>query len=384
MATTNSSILEPKKAGQRRLLALDGGGIRGLITLGILEKMEADLRRILKKDASFRLADYFDFIGGTSTGAILAVGLSIGLSASDLTKFYLEAGPLMFKKEELLERLWNKFKSDPLEMKLKEILGKTTELGSPKLKTLLLLVMRNISTDSPWPVTNNPMAHYNARDRDDCNLKLPLWQLVRASTAAPTYFPPEVVKLKEGRQFVFVDGGVTPYNIPAFLMFRKATAEPYRLLWERGEDKMLIVSAGTGSAPRLGPQAGDPNRSLLEVAMSIAGEMMNGMAYDQDINCRTVGRCVFGPEIDREVKDMVPAKPLSENLGRSFLYARYDPDLTREGLDALGLKKLSPEAVGKMDSVKAVDDLMAVGKAYAKRALDISAQWGPFGTAAAA
>lgn len=384
MATTNSSILEPKKAGQRRLLALDGGGIRGLITLGILEKMEADLRRILKKDASFRLADYFDFIGGTSTGAILAVGLSIGLSASELTKFYLEAGPLMFKKEELLERLWNKFKSDPLEAKLKEILGKTTELGSPKLKTLLLLVMRNISTDSPWPVTNNPNAHYNARDRDDCNLKLPLWQLVRASTAAPTYFPPEVVKLKEGRQFVFVDGGVTPYNIPAFLMFRKATAEPYRLLWERGEDKMLIVSAGTGSAPRLGPQAGDPNRSLLEVAMSIAGEMMNGMAYDQDINCRTVGRCVFGPEIDREVKDMVPAQPLSENLGRSFLYARYDPDLTREGLDALGLKKLSPEAVGKMDSVKAVDDLMAVGKAYAKKALDIGTQWGPFGTAAAA
>lgn len=384
MAATNSSILEPKKVGQRRLLALDGGGIRGLITLGILEKMEADLRRILKKDASFRLADYFDFIGGTSTGAILAVGLSIGLSASELTKFYLEAGPLMFKKEELLERLWNKFKSDPLEMKLKEILGKTTELGSPKLKTLLLLVMRNISTDSPWPVTNNPNAHYNARDRDDCNLKLPLWQLVRASTAAPTYFPPEVVKLKEGRQFVFVDGGVTPYNIPAFLMFRKATAEPYRLLWERGEDKMLIVSAGTGSAPRLGPQAGDPNRSLLEVAMSIAGEMMNGMAYDQDINCRTVGRCVFGPEIDREVKDMVPAQPLSENLGRSFLYARYDPDLTREGLDALGLKKLSPEAVGKMDSVKAVDDLMAVGKAYAKKALDIGAQWGPFGTVAAA
>ncbi|MFZ5673019.1 MAG: patatin-like phospholipase family protein [Pseudomonadota bacterium] len=382
MAATNSSILEPKKAGQRRLLALDGGGIRGLITLGILDKMETDLRRILKKDASFRLADYFDFIGGTSTGAILAVGLSIGLSAAELTKFYLEAGPLMFKKEELLDRLWNKFKSDPLEMKLKEILGKTTELGSPKLKTLLLLVMRNVSTDSPWPVTNNPNAHYNARNRDDCNLKLPLWQLVRASTAAPTYFPPEVVKLKEGRQFVFVDGGVTPYNIPAFLMFRKATADPYRLNWDRGEDKMLIVSAGTGSAPRLGPQAGDPNRSLLEVAMSIAGEMMNGMAYDQDINCRTVGRCVFGPMVDREVGDMVPENPLSENLGRSFLYARYDPDLTRAGLDALGLRKLSPEAVSKLDSVKAVDDLIAIGKTYAQKTLNIAAQWGPFANAA--
>ncbi|QIG50610.1 patatin [Nordella sp. HKS 07] len=384
MVAANSSILEPKQAGQRRLLALDGGGIRGLITLGILEKMEADLRRILKKDASFRLADYFDFIGGTSTGAILAVGLSIGLSAAELTKFYLEAGPLMFKKEELLDRLWNKFKSDPLEIKLKDILGKDTELGSPKLKTLLLVVMRNVTTDSPWPVTNNPNAHYNSRDRDDCNLKLPLWQLVRASTAAPTFFPPEVVKLKEGRQFVFVDGGVTPYNIPAFLMFRKATADPYRLLWERGESKMLIVSAGTGSAPRLGPEAGDPSRSLLEVAMSIAGEMMNGMAYDQDINCRTVGRCVFGPVIDREVGDMVSKRALSEDLGRAFLYARYDPQLTRAGLDDLGFKSVSPEAVGKLDSVKATNDLIAIGKAYAKASLDIPNQWGTFGAAATA
>jgi uncharacterized protein len=53
--------------------------------------------------------------------------------------------------------------------------------------------MRNVTTDSPWPVTNNPYAKYNARNRADRNLDLPLWQLVRASTAAPVYFPPEVV-----------------------------------------------------------------------------------------------------------------------------------------------------------------------------------------------
>ena len=59
-----------------------------------------------------------------------------------------------------------------------------------------MMVMRNHSTDSPWPVSNNPYAKYNDRSRDDCNLDLPLWQLVRASTAAPTYFPPEVVTFK--------------------------------------------------------------------------------------------------------------------------------------------------------------------------------------------
>lgn len=380
MATETYPALQPKKAGQRRLLALDGGGIRGLITLGILETIETDLRRALRKDASFRLADYFDFIGGTSTGAILAVGLSLGLSAADLVKFYLEAGPLMFQKEALCDRLWNKFKSDPLEEKLKEILGKTTKLGSPKLKTLVLLVLRNVTTDSPWPLTNNPHAKYNDRVRPDCNLDLPLWQIVRGSTAAPTFFPPEVVTLG-ARQFVFVDGGVTPYNIPAFLMFRKATADPFKLLWETGEDKMLIVSVGTGSAPRLGPNSLHPSRSLIEVAVSIAGEMMNGMAYDQDINCRTVGRCVFGPNLDREVWNLVSPKPLSENLGRAFLYARYDPELTREGLDALGLGKVSPEAVSKLDSIAAVKDLIAIGKAYATKSVDIDAHWGDFGTA---
>jgi uncharacterized protein len=95
----------------------------------------------------------------------------------------------MFERDALIKRVWSKFKSDPLEEKLKEGFGETTGLGSDKLNTLLLVVMRNVTKDSPWPVTNNPRAKYNDRGRQDCNLDLPLWQLVRASMAAPTYFP---------------------------------------------------------------------------------------------------------------------------------------------------------------------------------------------------
>src|SRR5687768_12266028 len=97
-------------------------------------------------------------------------------------------------------------------------------------------------TDSPWPVSNNPLAKYNqkyredgSRPRDDCNLDLPLWQLVRASTAAPVFFPPEVVKLGK-REFVFVDGGITMYNNPTFQAFLMATVEPYKMGWPAGED----------------------------------------------------------------------------------------------------------------------------------------------------
>ena len=62
-------------------------------------------------------------------------------------------------------------------------------LGDDGLRTLLMMVLRNHTTDSPWPVSNNPGGRYNQRVRDDgtprldCNLDLPLWQLVRASTA---------------------------------------------------------------------------------------------------------------------------------------------------------------------------------------------------------
>ena len=78
----------------------------------------------------------------------------------------------------------------------------------------MLLIMRNATTDSP-SMSNNPRAKYNDLARANSNARLPLWQLVRASTAAPTYFPPETIEVGEQR-FVFVDGGVTMYNNPAF------------------------------------------------------------------------------------------------------------------------------------------------------------------------
>ena len=107
-----------------------------------------------------------------------------------------------------------KFEDDKLSQMLRDVIGEDTTLGSEKLRTLLMIVLRNATTDSPWPLTNNPPAKYNDATRPGCNLKLPLWQLVRGSTAAPTYFPPEVIHIN--RDFIFVDGGVTMYNNPAF------------------------------------------------------------------------------------------------------------------------------------------------------------------------
>src|SRR4029077_2631497 len=98
-------------------------------------------------------------------------------------------------------------------------------------------------------------AIYNNPQRLDCNLKIPLWQIVRASTAAPIYFPPEILqgdKNDPKKTSVFVDGGVTPHNNPAFLLYRMATEPAYRLNWQPGERNLFLLSVGTGAAESLG------------------------------------------------------------------------------------------------------------------------------------
>lgn len=173
------------------------------------------------------------------------------------------------------------------------------------------MVLRNHSTDSPWPTWNNPKAKFNQLERRDCNLHLPLWQLVRASTAAPTFFPPEVVTFAQGTadeyQFVFVDGGVTTYNNPAFLAFQMATAAPYQLNWSTGVDNLLIVSVGTGCAAKARLDLKADDLWLLDHAKNIPGALMNAACAGWDMACRMLGECHFGAPIESEFGDMVRA-----------------------------------------------------------------------------
>lgn len=218
-----------KSIGRKKILACDGGGILGLMSVEILAKLEADLRIKFGKPALL-LADYFDFVCGTSTGAIIAACIAAGMSMDQIRKFYEDSGEQMFHKASVFKRLHYDYNSEPLARKLRAEFDKAlghqatanqpnATLGAEGLRTLLMMVMRNHTTDSPWPVSNNPGAKYNQRVKDDgtarldCNLDLPLWQLVRASTAAPTFFPPEVVTFAPGTageyQFIFMDGGTT-------------------------------------------------------------------------------------------------------------------------------------------------------------------------------
>ena len=92
------------KPGPKKILSLDGGGIRGALTFGYLKKLEDILKAKFPDKPDFRLCDYFDLIGGTSTGAIIAASLAIGKTVDEITKLYMDLGGKIFGEK---RNWWN-------------------------------------------------------------------------------------------------------------------------------------------------------------------------------------------------------------------------------------------------------------------------------------
>ena len=256
----NTSLLSHRdrhlfNAGHKRILALDGGGVRGAITLAFLAKLEKVIEEI--EGRPVLLGDWFDLIGGTSTGAIIASGLALGFRAAELYDFYQHFGPRVFQKSVLrVTGLRARFDSRQLKKELDSILG-TRTLESEDLRTGLCIVTKRIDTGSTWIITNNPRSRFWDTPEDNSfigNRHYPLANIVRASTAAPNYFDPEPIEIIRGtKPGLFVDGGVSPHNNPALYLFIVSALPAYGLSWPIGPENLTIVSIGTGSfRPRVG------------------------------------------------------------------------------------------------------------------------------------
>jgi patatin-like phospholipase/acyl hydrolase len=208
--------------GPKRILALDGGGTRGIIELAFLARIEALLRAAHDDDPDFRLADWFDLIGGTSTGAIIAAGLAMGKPVEELTRIYLDLSPLAFRRRRWrLTGLVPRFDAAPLTRVLQTHFGERT-LDTPDLRTGFAVVARRFDTGSPWLISNDPRAPYWADPADagfigNCHYRLV--EVVRASSAAPGLFRPQWIQVVPGRPpGLFVDGGFSPHNNPSLML----------------------------------------------------------------------------------------------------------------------------------------------------------------------
>ncbi|HMB83999.1 MAG TPA: patatin-like phospholipase family protein [Terriglobales bacterium] len=358
-----------------RLLSIDGGGLKGLIPAEALIAIETQLDALTGR--SLPLSDRFDLIGGTSTGAILAVGLALGLKAAELRDFYLKFGKQIFTKVFLTERFWHSYPSGPLEQHLKDVFGEGTTLGSGKLRTNILIVSKNVTLGTTWFFTNNPKGKYFAN-----NQGLPLWQIVRASSAAPTYFPPQTISVPDDagqvQHYEFIDGGVSSYNNPSMQVFLEATDPTYQFGWPTGAGKLLLLSLGTGFNAIAVPAGKASGYNLLDWARYAIKELMDDANLQQNVLMHLIGQPPTGkaPTPTAEASAAraigVPAADaldfISPGLGayKALTYQRITVSLTRKRLDGLNLGDIDPAKAGEMDAVDQIGNFQRIGQAIAK------------------
>lgn len=274
--------------GRKRVLSLDGGGVRGILTCGVLEQMEATLRARLPEDkqAGFRLSDYFDLIAGTSTGAIIATLLSLGYSVAEIKRLYRTLAKDVFGRSNFGAGWRSKFDSKKLTKVIKQCFEdyKTTEgipedyvlrLGTKYLKTGLMICSKRIDSGSPWILTNNPKSKFWDNKSPDWegyyaaglgerfefypNELYELATVVQASASAPFFLNPIEKQISQNEVGLFFDGGVSPHNNPALQAFQMTTAKwqtppwpeaprsPWGFGWDTGPDNIMVISLGTGA-----------------------------------------------------------------------------------------------------------------------------------------
>jgi hypothetical protein len=366
----------------RRLLSIDGGGLLGLIPAESLIEIEKQLDQITGN--SQPLCNHFDLIGGTSTGAILAAGLGLGMRAGELRDFYLQYGQEIFTKSWLPERLWHSYPSQPLEKRLKEKFGEATTLGSDQLRTCIMIVAKNATLGSTWFFSNHQKGKFYRQ-----NSGLPLWQIVRASSAAPTYFPPHAISVPDGngnqQTYEFIDGGVSSYNNPAFQVFLEATEPAYGFGWPTGANNLLLLSLGTGYNVATIQEGKAADYTVLDWARYVVKELMEDANLQQNVLMHLLGErppAALSASAEMAMANASVGAPnedtlnqLTARLGPNKLltYQRITISLTEQRLKGLGLGDIDPVKVREMDAADQISNMQRIGIAVAKEQVRMDA-----------
>jgi patatin-like phospholipase/acyl hydrolase len=219
-----------------RILSLDGGGIKGTFTAAFLAEIESMLGVSLYK--------YFDLITGTSTGGIIAIGLGLGVPASEILDFYVEKGPEIFpaigikkKSQHLLRWLWwTKYNQKPLLDAISAVTG-NRKLGESKVR--LVIPSFNAVNGN---VQLFKTSHHERLRRDYLR---PAVEVALATSAAPTYFPAFIGK--DG--LTCIDGGIWS-NCPAVV----GIIEAISVLNQNLQD-IDVLSIGTTDEPYHVPES---------------------------------------------------------------------------------------------------------------------------------
>lgn len=250
----------------KRILTIDGGGIRGLVSAVWLDALQQRLAAAGKG----ALHEHFDLVAGSSTGALIAAGLGIGMPAGQIVELYETFGDDVFPGA--AERLWSRvtrsfsqglsaprYSPKGIERVLKRVFGERT-LSSATPRTMA------IAYDT---VTRHPLffKSFKAEHAD-----IPLWEVCRAATAAPSYFPAHLATV-ERRRRALIDGGVVANNPTAC-----ALAEAVRINGDASLDGIVVLSVGTGQTTRPISEHEATTWGALEWAIPIIDVLFDGSA----------------------------------------------------------------------------------------------------------
>jgi predicted acylesterase/phospholipase RssA len=222
-------------AGMRRILSIDGGGVRGVIPAATLVALERTL--------GGRVRDHFDFVAGTSTGALIAGAVSAGMPAERIVDLYVSKAPPLFRRVPVLSTLRRIVAGEMYDVRrLRGLIGDALAEQGAADWTLndvpcgILVTAKGLADGHPWYFVKDDAATNTARTG-----RLRLADCLTASAAAPTYFEPWTVAGLESAG-PMVDGGTGVAGNPVY----QACVEAF--LYSRGFEPgaSVVVSLGTG------------------------------------------------------------------------------------------------------------------------------------------
>ncbi|MEX0340085.1 MAG: patatin-like phospholipase family protein [Arenibacterium sp.] len=233
-------------SGSMRVLSVSGGGLLGVIPAAFLVRYEALGKAAY--GASYRLNHSFDLVGGTSTGAVIATGLALGMSADQIAGFYLRDVPKGFRRRAFRLPGWHDMMDADLVEQFYQRHTKGRLLRRSDLACDLCVVTKNAT--SGQVVAMSSLVPQQTPELPGAALShepVPLNRLLRASTAVPGMFAP--VKLPigpAGEDHICIDGGLSPFNTPALLLAKLARAANHAA----GGVDVLTLGTGNTTLPR--------------------------------------------------------------------------------------------------------------------------------------
>lgn len=220
-----------------RILSVSGGGLLGVIPAAMLMRYEALGKAAY--GANYKLCDSFDMVGGTSTGAVIATGVALGLEAREIANFYLMDVPKGFRKRWGAVPFLHDIFNGGLMQRFFDGRCQGRVLSRAELECDLTIMVKDLTRSRPLAFTtlqSDVTSLYGAEIRREA---IELSSLLRASTAAPGLFSPQSLRLETGEEILGIDGGLSPFNNPSCVLGK--------LGFGGGAEMVDLISLGTGN-----------------------------------------------------------------------------------------------------------------------------------------